>query len=82
MPRKKLGWSGKRTMQIAQQLYEGVDLGGGAEGLITYMRTDSVRVSQTAIDAVRELISPAFRRGLSAREPECLQDQGRRPGRA
>jgi DNA topoisomerase-1 len=57
---KKFGWSGKRTMQVAQSLYEGVDVGNGAEGLITYMRTDSVRVSQEAVSAVRELIGKRF----------------------
>jgi DNA topoisomerase-1 len=57
---KRFGWSGKRTMQVAQSLYEGVDVGGGAEGLITYMRTDSVRVAQSAIDSLRELISQRF----------------------
>jgi DNA topoisomerase-1 len=57
---KRFGWSGKRTMQVAQQLYEGVDVGGGAEGLITYMRTDSVRVSSEAVDAVRGLIGQRF----------------------
>jgi DNA topoisomerase-1 len=53
---RRLGWTGKRTMAVAQQLYEGVDLGGGAEGLITYMRTDSVRVAAEAIEAVRGAI--------------------------
>ena len=53
-----LRFTAKRTMQVAQGLYEGVDLGkdGGPVGLITYMRTDSVRVSNEAIVAVREHI--------------------------
>src|SRR5215831_1079131 len=47
---KKLGFTARKTMTIAQQLYEGIDLGSeGAEGLITYMRTDSVRVAHEAI---------------------------------
>jgi len=51
----------RRTMQIAQRLYEGVDLGGGERvGLITYMRTDSVRVAGEALAAVRELIAASF----------------------
>ena len=50
---RKLGWTARRTMNIAQQLYEGVELGSGSEGLITYMRTDSVRVNMDAIDSVR-----------------------------
>ncbi|MCH7471740.1 type I DNA topoisomerase [bacterium] len=57
---KKLGWTGKRTMSIAQQLYEGIDLGSGAEGLITYMRTDSVRVSAEALENVRGEIASRF----------------------
>ena len=41
----KLGFGAKKTMQIAQKLYEGIDLGGRSEGLITYMRSDSTRLS-------------------------------------
>jgi DNA topoisomerase-1 len=55
---RKLGFSAKKTMTVAQQLYEGIDLGeDGAVGLITYMRTDSVRVSQEAQDAARGWIT-------------------------
>jgi DNA topoisomerase-1 len=51
----------KKTMMIAQQLYEGVELPGeGAVGLITYMRTDSTRVSDQALDEVRQFIGSAF----------------------
>ena len=54
---KRLGFSAKRTMACAQQLYEGVELGNeGAVGLITYMRTDSTRVAPSAIDQLREFI--------------------------
>ena len=57
----KLGYSSARTMRIAQQLYEGLELGDGtAAGLITYMRTDSVRVANEAMDAVRALIPDQF----------------------
>ena len=53
----RLGFSPQKTMAIAQQLYEGIELGkSGTQGLITYMRTDSYRVSQQAIGAVREYI--------------------------
>ncbi|MEM7174527.1 MAG: type I DNA topoisomerase [Chlamydiota bacterium] len=55
------GFSAARTMGIAQSLYEGVDLGKeGAEGLITYMRTDSVRVEKEAITAARSFIQSAY----------------------
>lgn len=49
----KLGYSAKRTMSIAQTLYEGVDIGNGQEGLITYMRTDSTRLSDVFRNQVR-----------------------------
>ena len=58
---KKLRFSVKKTMQVAQRLYEGVELGSdGSVGLITYMRTDSVRVSADAIDAVRGRIANTY----------------------
>jgi DNA topoisomerase-1 len=58
---RKLSFSAKRTMLIAQKLYEGVDLGEmGMVGLITYMRTDSVRVSNEAIQQVRGWIKDRF----------------------
>ncbi len=51
----RLGFSVKRTMGVAQRLYEGIDLGpDGSIGLITYMRTDSTRIAPEAITAVRE----------------------------
>lgn len=53
---RKLGFGTKRTMQIAQQLYEGVDVGQGTVGLITYMRTDSVNISAAALDEMRSVI--------------------------
>jgi len=58
---KKLRFTVKRTMQVAQRLYEGVELGeDGALGLITYMRTDSTRVSDDALTAVRERITQSY----------------------
>src|SRR5579863_150271 len=58
---RKLRFSVKRTMMLAQQLYEGVELGTeGAVGLITYMRTDSTRVSEDAVTEARELIGSKF----------------------
>lgn len=57
---RKLGFTTKRTMQIAQQLYEGIDTGNGAEGLITYMRTDSVNLASEAIAEIREVISERY----------------------
>ena len=58
---RKLGFQPKRTMQLAQQLYEGVELGSeGSVGLITYMRTDSTRVSNDALTAVRGHIQSQY----------------------
>ncbi len=58
---KKLGFSSRRTMRAAQDLYEGIEVGeDGPTGLITYMRTDSVRVSDTAIASVREFIGASY----------------------
>jgi len=58
---KKLRFSVKKTMQVAQRLYEGVELGEeGSIGLITYMRTDSFRVSADALSAVRERIASTY----------------------
>jgi len=58
---RKLRFSVKRTMGLAQRLYEGVELGGeGSVGLITYMRTDSVRVADSALTDVRELIGSRY----------------------
>ncbi len=57
---RKLGYSAKKTMQLAQKLYEGVDVGGETAGLITYMRTDAVTVSQDALHATRAFIGKQF----------------------
>jgi DNA topoisomerase-1 len=57
---RKLGLSANRTMQIAQRLYEGIELAGETVGLITYMRTDGVAISAEAIAAARNLIGSEF----------------------
>jgi len=57
---RKLGFAVQRTMRIAQQLYEGMELGTGFTGLITYMRTDSVNLAQDAISEIRQLISERY----------------------
>ncbi|MPZ74658.1 MAG: type I DNA topoisomerase [Nitriliruptorales bacterium] len=53
---RKLGFSAGRTMRVAQQLYEGINVGSDAVGLITYMRTDSVNLSDTALNELTELV--------------------------
>lgn len=62
----RLGFTSRKTMQIAQQLYEGINMGSSRVGLITYMRTDSVRISQTALDDVRLWISKNYPSELPA----------------
>jgi len=58
---RKLGFAVKKTMMLAQKLYEGVEIGAeGAVGLITYMRTDSTRVSDTALNEVREFVNHQY----------------------
>jgi len=57
---RKLGFTTRKTMMVAQQLYEGIDLGGETVGLITYMRTDSVNLADEAIASLRDLIAQKF----------------------
>ncbi|HET6518842.1 MAG TPA: type I DNA topoisomerase, partial [Geminicoccaceae bacterium] len=57
---RKLGFGAARTMQVAQRLFEGVDIGGETVGLITYMRTDSVQLSNEAIDGCRRVIGDRY----------------------
>ena len=59
---RKLGMGAQATMRAAQQLYEGIELGGETVGLITYMRTDGVQMAREAIDAIRGHIGEAFGR--------------------
>ncbi|AMC93506.1 DNA topoisomerase I [Erysipelothrix larvae] len=56
----RLNFNSKKTMRVAQKLYEGVDLGGETQGLITYMRTDSTRLSHVFVDAVKPYIQETF----------------------
>jgi DNA topoisomerase-1 len=68
---KKLGFGSKRTMRLAQDLYEGIDVGvDGATGLITYMRTDSTRVSEDAANAARESLRAQFGNEFLAAQPQ------------
>ncbi len=57
---RKLGFTAQRTMRTAQQLYEGVDIGGETVGLISYMRTDSVNLAKEAIEEIRALIAKRY----------------------
>jgi len=75
----KLGFSARNTMRIAQQLYEGVDLGEGTVGLITYMRTDSTRVADQARRAATAFIARTYGKdyvgpGVRGKKPKRAQD--------
>jgi len=73
---RKLRFSVKRTMMIAQRLYEGVDLGDeGSIGLITYMRTDSVRVAPEAIAEVREYVGTEYGTNYLPESPNTYKDK-------
>ncbi|HKV93232.1 MAG TPA: type I DNA topoisomerase [Candidatus Angelobacter sp.] len=73
---RKLRFSVKRVMMIAQRLYEGIDLGDeGLVGLITYMRTDSVRVSNDAVTEVRQLIESAYGKDFLPEKPNFYKSK-------
>src|SRR5580692_9872212 len=57
---RKLGFGAQQTMRLAQQLYEGVDIGGETTGLITYMRTDGVQMAREAIAAIRDHVGASY----------------------
>lgn len=71
---RKLGFSTQKTMQIAQQLYEGVELQGeGSQGLVTYIRTDSTRIADEAVDAVRDLILESYGEAYLPEKPNTYK---------
>ncbi len=73
---RKLGFSAKKTMMLAQRLYEGVDLGDyGTSGLITYMRTDSVRTEPGALEAVRNYIKERYGAPSLPTEPNVYKSR-------
>ena len=67
---RKLGFGAQRTMSVAQQLYEGVDTGEGAVGLITYMRTDSVTLAAEALDEIRGFIAEKYGQKMVPGKPQ------------
>jgi DNA topoisomerase-1 len=74
---RKLGFSAQRTMRLAQQLYEGVDFGEGAVGLITYMRTDSVNLAAEAITEIRGVIERLYGKEGLADEPRVFKTKSK-----
>ena len=74
---RKLGFGTQRTMRLAQQLYEGVDIGEGAVGLITYMRTDSVNLAGEAIQEMRATIAKLYGAESVAEEPRIYRTKSK-----
>lgn len=74
---RKLGFTTQRSMRTAQQLYEGIDIGGETVGLITYMRTDSVTLSQDALEELREFIGQRYGTDNVPDEPRIFKTKSK-----
>jgi DNA topoisomerase I len=74
---RKLGYSASRTMRLAQQLYEGVDIGGEVTGLISYMRTDSVNLAGEAVAEIREVITTRYGADHLPDEPQVYKSKSK-----
>ncbi len=74
---RKLGFTAQRTMRIAQQLYEGVDIGSGAVGLITYMRTDSVNLADEAVAELRGFIGDKYGKDQLPKAPRQFKTKAK-----
>src|SRR5207248_1904329 len=75
---RKLGFSARRTMQVAQRLYEGVNIPGeGQVGLITYMRTDSVNIAEQALTEINELVKQLYGQEYALAEPRRYRKKQR-----
>jgi DNA topoisomerase-1 len=74
---RKLGFGAQRTMRTAQQLYEGVDFGDGAVGLITYMRTDSVNLANEAVKEIRQVIQSMYGAESLPSEPRVYKTKSK-----
>jgi DNA topoisomerase-1 len=74
---RKLGFTTQRTMRTAQQLYEGIDIGGETVGLITYMRTDSVSLAQEAMEEIREFIGQRYGSDNVPPEPRTFKTKSK-----
>src|SRR6056297_3338777 len=74
---RKLGFSARKTMSVAQKLYEGIDIGSGPVGLITYMRTDSVALSNIALTEAREQIVSLFGEDYALNKPRFFKNKAK-----
>lgn len=74
---RKLGFSAQRTMRTAQQLYEGIDLGSGSVGLITYMRTDSLTLAERALSEARQVIGDLYGKEYLPAQPKRYKSKSK-----
>lgn len=74
---RKLGFTSRKTMSVAQELYEGVEIAGvGLVGIITYMRTDSLRISEEALEEVRTFITEQYGKEFCPKSPRQYKSRG------
>lgn len=74
---RKLGFGASRTMQVAQRLYEGVEMGGELTGLITYMRTDSIQISNEALASARNYIESSYGKSYVPSSPRVFKSKAK-----
>jgi DNA topoisomerase-1 len=74
---RKLGFSARKTMSTAQKLYEGIDIGEGTVGLITYMRTDSVALSSQALDEAKQVITSLYGKEFALAKPRFYKNKSK-----
>lgn len=74
---RKLGFSTKRTMSVAQKLYEGIDVGSGTTGLITYMRTDSTELAESALKDIHSVIVRQYGKEFALDKPRTFRKKSK-----
>lgn len=74
---RKLGFTARKTMMVAQQLYEGIDIGTGTVGLITYMRTDSVNLANEAVQEIRAFIHERYDEHYCPKQPRIYKTKSK-----
>lgn len=74
---RKLGFSAKKTMSVAQKLYEGIDIGQGSVGLITYMRTDSIVLSNQAKEEAKQVITSLYGKQFALDKPRVFKNRAK-----
>lgn len=74
---RKLGFTARKSMMVAQQLYEGIDIGTGTVGLITYMRTDSVNLAAEAVEEIRNYITQSYGGENCPKEPRVYKTKSK-----